>query len=160
MENILKAGIATIGGVISYITGWLGIFFLLLLVLMFIDFLTGVLASKYSDIKIESDIGFKGLIRKAYIVLLVLSIYAVEFAIAYAAQTTELSETVLGFVDIMGLSGIAGSSVAFLFAVMELVSIIENGMKMGAKLPSPVRLLFEKLSRYLNSEGEGETERG
>lgn len=158
MEILFKMTITAIGGAISYVTGWLGVFFFLMLVLMIFDFITGLQASKYMGIKIESGVGIKGLIRKTYIILLVLSVYAIEYAIAYSAQTADLNESILGFVDILGLSGVAGSSVAFLFAVMELVSIIENGLKMGAKLPAPLRIAFEKISKYLN--GEGDVDRG
>lgn len=152
-DIFIKGLVVIIGGALSYIIGIIGVFLAGLIVLMIIDFVTGLLASRYVGRTIRSDIGKKGLIKKAYILLLVLAIYTFEAMLASQIGGSDVA--IFAIVEELGLSGLTGGGIAFLFCVLELVSIAENGDKMGTSMPGPFRVIFQTASKYLNGSQEG-----
>lgn len=145
-----KFGIAVIGGLFSYISGVMGVFLLCLIVFMIADFITGIMASKYVGKKIESSIGTKGLIKKTYVLILVLCVYMFEFVIGNQLSTYDMG--IAKWIEELGLTGITGSGIAFLYCIVELVSIVENGNKMGNNLPAPINHIFQQLSKFLSGD--------
>lgn len=147
-----KAIIITIGAVLTAITGWFGWFFWLMALMMFLDFITGTMASHYQGIPVTSSCGKKGLMKKLYIVILVSAVYAIEHTlISPMAIGIETIPIIQPFIDAFAEGGLTGGAVAFMFAVMELVSIVENGERMSVVLPKPLKELVNKLANMLKS---------
>ena len=114
MENYIKMAIGFIGGLISWAVGSLGVGFVVLLGLMAIDFITGMMAGSAGP-GLNSSVGKRGLIKKTYILLLIAAVYLIQSLIP------ELQAI-----------GYAGDGVAIAYCVLEFLSIVENGGKMGA----------------------------
>jgi len=142
LDIIIKGIVATLGGIVSFIVGGIGFVVSVLIVLMVADFITAIMACKYNGKKISSDIGAKGIIKKTYVLILLFCVYLFE----------KLGLSGFG----IEISGFTGDALAFMFCVIELVSIIENGDEMGARLPEPIRKFFKAASKYLDGkDGDG-----
>ena len=110
----IKAIIASIGGFISWVAGGIGWVFTILLGLMLLDYLTGLMTGWVLK-ELSSRKAATGFVKKLYIVILIGAVYMVE-------------RTVLGS------SGVVADGVAIAYCVIEFLSIVENGGKMGAPL--------------------------
>ena len=120
MDHIfIKSTIGIVTGIVSWMVGGFGLVFTILIGLMMIDFITGFLAGIVQK-KINSRIGTTGLIRKVYVILLIGAVYLIE-------------------IGILGSHGIVTDGVAGAFCAVELVSITENGGKLGVPLPQKVK---------------------
>lgn len=108
-----------VGAVISYIVGGIGIAFTVLLGMMIIDFITGMLAGSVNE-GLSSSAGKKGLIKKVYIILLIGAVYLLQ---------------ILG----LNLAGYTADGLSVAFAILEFVSILENGGKLGAPIPERLK---------------------
>ena len=98
-----------------------------LIALVAIDFVTGVLAA-YTEMKLNSEIGYEGIIRKVCIFLMV--------AVAQIIDTSSgLGEPLLR------------TAVIMFFIGNESLSAIENMGRMGVPLPEPLKAALEKLHR-------------
>lgn len=116
MENFTKAAIAVIGGAASWIVGGLGTAFAVLLGLMCIDFVTGMMAGAVNP-GLSSSVGKRGALKKVYILLLIAAVYMVQ-----------------RLVPELQVVGYAGDGVAVSYAVLEFLSIIENGGRLGVPI--------------------------
>jgi toxin secretion/phage lysis holin len=119
LETYVSALIGAIGSIISALVGGIGVAPTLLIGVQLIDYTTGLMASKKTGVKLNSSIGFKGLLKKVYVLLLVLTVYMVE-------------KTLFGTENM-------GSGVAIAYIANEFISITENGIKMGAPIPDVVK---------------------
>jgi toxin secretion/phage lysis holin len=113
IDVVFKAGFTFIGGVISWMVGGLGVAFVVLLGLMVIDFLTGLMVG-YSQKDLNSGKGKDGLMKKTYILLLIGAVYMIQKAIPALSSL-----------------GYAADGVAIAYCVIEFLSIVENGGKLG-----------------------------
>ncbi len=102
-----------------------------LVVLMVIDYATGLLAAWYSHV-LDYDKGLKGLIKKAQTLIVVGTLYYGETRVPRLAQF-----------------GIA-SILAGMFCVNELVSIIENASNSGADIPPGLVSTLQRFKRLQN----------
>lgn len=134
----MKETICTIAGVVgSFIAGLFGGWdtaLATLLIFMAVDYVTGLIvaaAGKSPKGKLSSKIGWRGLVKKCVVLLLVL----------VAAQL----DVVLGMDYVR-----AGVCVAFL--CNEAISILENAGLMGVPLPAALKNAVE----LLQSKGKGE----
>jgi toxin secretion/phage lysis holin len=105
-----------IGGVISWMVGGLGVAFVVLLGLMTIDFLSGLMVG-YSQKELNSSIGKNGLMKKTYIILLISAVYMIQLAI-----------------PVLSSAGYVGDGIAIAYCVIEFISIVENGGKLGVPI--------------------------
>lgn len=126
MLGVIGAGIAAAFG------GW-GAGMTTLCIFMAIDYITGLLvagvfhASKKSESgRLDSRAGFKGLLRKGMILLIVL----------IAAR-----------LDIMLNTTIVRDAVVIAFCVNEVISIVENAGLMGVPIPAALRRAIEALEQ-------------
>lgn len=114
-DLIIKIVLGVLGGIASILTGLFGLFFTILLGLMAIDFITGVMAAVVSGEGLKSAKGYKGLFKKMYTLLLIGAVLMVE-------------------VSVLQTNGIVTEGVSTALIVIELVSIVENGNRMGIPL--------------------------
>lgn len=88
-----------------------------LIILMVLDYITGVLQSIYNK-ELSSKIGFKGLLKK----VLILCVVAVSVVIEKDLGVQAIREVVIMF-----------------FACNEGISVLENATKMGIPLPKKLQ---------------------
>ncbi|WP_284641173.1 phage holin family protein [Paenibacillus silviterrae] len=122
MDVILKAGTGIIGGVISWMVGGLGLALTILIGMMLFDFATGLMVA-YVQKKISPRIGIQGLFKKTYVVILIGCVYMVE-------------KSVPG----VQLNGAIGDGVVVAYIIIEFLSILKNGGKLGVPL-GPLKAL-------------------
>lgn len=134
-DIFIKAVVGIITGVISVFTGLFGLMFTVLLGLMAIDFITGFIAA-WSTKSLKSSIGYRGLFKKIYTTLLIGAVLMIEVAVLKS-------------------NGVLTDGVSGAFAVIEFLSIVENGGKMGVKIPN---FLQKAIVSLKNKVGEPETE--
>ena len=142
----ILAALATVGGVASqYLGGWDQLTQLLAWA-MAIDYLTGALCAavwhkspKTATGGYESRAGFKGLIRKGVIILIVM----------IAAELDKLANT----------TAMRTATILF-FAANDGMSILENLGIMGVPYPPALKNAFEVLRRKSEDKGDGDDKDG
>lgn len=119
------------GAIVSYFLGW-NEALEALLVLMVIDYITGLLAAYINpNLQLNSNRGFKGICKKIMILLLIALAHELEKATGIPAVQ---------------------SVVVWFFIGNEGLSVIENAAKAGVPIPAKLRDTLEQLQ----SEKEGE----
>lgn len=137
MENIktiitaFKYAGAAIGSVAAYFLGQWDLLLQVLITLTVIDFITGVLSAGYNK-KLSSDIGYKGIVRKIGIYIIV----------ALACLLDRLMNT--GLV-------LRGATIGF-YIVIEATSIIENWGQMGLPLPKVIKDALKQLREKMGDD--------
>jgi toxin secretion/phage lysis holin len=134
MENImttLKYIGACIGSALAYFLGQWDILIQILITLTVFDFITGVLSAGYNK-KLCSDIGYKGIVRKIGIYIIV----------ALACLLDKLMGTNLV---------LRGATIGF-YIVIEATSILENWGSMGLALPKVIREALKQLKDKMGDD--------
>lgn len=129
MENKVAIVFGFVGAFVSYMFDWVGVAVSALLFFMLADYVTGLIAAGVNK-ELNSRIGLTGFVRKIYVLILIGSIYTIEYV---ALHYTDF--------DIFG--GHIGDGAAFAFIAIEFISIAENGVKMGAPMPPYVKNLLK-----------------
>ena len=133
MKHIISSALGVVGGAIAAAFGGWGAGMTTLCIFMAVDYVTGLLvagvfhASKKSESgRLDSRAGFKGLLRKGVILLIVL----------IAAR-----------LDILLNTTIVRDAVVIAFCANEAISIIENAGLMGIPIPAALRRAIEALDQ-------------
>lgn len=133
MKHVITSTLGVVGGAIAAAFGGWGAGMTTLCIFMAIDYITGLLvagvfhASKKSESgRLDSRAGFKGLIRKGMILLIVL----------IAAR-----------LDILLHTTIVRDAVVIAFCANEAISIIENAGLMGVPIPAALRRAIDALAQ-------------
>ncbi|WP_083679544.1 phage holin family protein [Paenibacillus amylolyticus] len=130
-ENLGKWLLALLTSSATYFFGgWSGVLGVLL-VFVILDYLTGIAAAGMTS-KLESNVGMFGIARKVFI-----------FAMVSVAHLVD---------GVLGDGHLFRDAVAFFYIANELLSIIENGGKLGAPIPPAIRQAIEVLK---GKAGEG-----
>lgn len=132
MEKYIAIVSGTVGTVVSYLVGGLGMAVTVLIALMALDYVTGLLQAM-TNRSLNSRVGFNGIIRKIYYLMLVAAVYLIALVIPGIEY--------------------AGDGAAIAFCVLEFISITENGTKMGLWMPSFIKNL---LAIVKDRTGEGD----
>lgn len=107
-----------------YILGGFDIALKSLIVVIVIDYITGV-ASAFYNKKLSSKVGFKGIIKKfCYLCIVVLSVV---------------------IDNLIGQQGVIRTLVIYFFVANDGLSIIENMSEMDVKLPQKLKDSLEKI---------------
>lgn len=114
-----------IGGVIGTLFGKLDGFLIALIVMVCMDYLTGVLSAIYEK-KLNSEIGAKGICKKVAIFCLVAVAHIID---AYVIKDGSTVRT----------------AVIFFYLSNEGISILENASKMGLPVPNKLKKVLEQL---------------
>jgi toxin secretion/phage lysis holin len=126
---LIKSIGTTIGIVWSFIVGAMGWALPTLILFMAADYITGMWVGSKNE-GLSSAIGRKGFIKKVYILILIGAVYLLE-------------KSVLG-------SQHFGDGVTVAYIIIEFISLVENGGKLGVPL-GPV----EKIIAVLKEKGDG-----
>lgn len=121
----------TIGGLLVSFLGGLDKLIIALLILMTLDYITGVLKAIYNK-ELSSEIGFKGIIKKMLIIIIVGVAVIVENNFGVPA----IREIVIMF-----------------FAINEAISLLENASQMGLPIPDKLKEVLLQL-RDKNTENK------
>lgn len=115
--NWISVICGAVGGfIVSLLGGWDKLI-VALLILMVLDYITGIIKGIYNR-ELSSEIGFKGLLKK----VLILIVVAVAVIIEQHMGIPAVREIVIMF-----------------FAVNEGISILENASQMGLPLPTKLK---------------------
>lgn len=138
MENqswIVKV-LATLGGVCCYLWGPWDALIVVLLACVVIDYLSG-LASAAVRGELDSSVGFKGLLKKIFIFVLVAVATLVDTIIP--ATNSALRATVILF-----------------YIANESLSVLENAGEIGLPLPKPLKQALMALKKHTDPDADGE----
>lgn len=115
-------GAAACGGA-TYLWGGFDAVLIALLVLMALDYITGVMDAIYTK-TLSSEVGYKGLLRKIGILIMV----ALAHLVGMAVGVPTIRSLVIGF-----------------YLANEGISIIENVVALGVPCPKGLRSVLEQL---------------
>lgn len=143
--NAAKGVIASIMGVLNSIFGILAIPMVLLVACNVIDYVTGILASKFRGQKIESYKGIKGITKKIGMWLLVVVGAIMDALLEYSVAQ-------LGVV--FPFTFMIAAVVAIWIICNELISILENLKDMEVPLPDFLMKLAENVKSQIEVKAD------
>lgn len=132
MEDLImwiKLMIAALCGGIIQVLGGVDLIFKVLLVLMALDYITGISAAVVGK-RLSSKIGFNGILKKVTIVCIV--------------AVGRMTEQILGF------EGVRSAVICFYIA-NEMISITENAVSAGVPLPQRLTAILQQLQKKEDS---------
>lgn len=135
MENYTKAIMAVILSVFTYLTNNYSGIFILLIFLMFMDYLTGII-SAYINQQLESTKGLKGILKKVSFMMLVILGFCADIMVTFLVQKVGVQ------LSTNGMFGIA--TICWLIS-NESLSVIENLGEIGVPIPSFLKNAFVKI---------------
>jgi toxin secretion/phage lysis holin len=134
-DLIIKWMVAVGGSLSSYLFGGWSALLDILLFFVVIDYITGIIAAGIHG-ELKSTVGLIGITKKIFIFIMV--------AVAYKI------DTILGDVHFLR------DTVIFFYLANELISIIENGGRLGVPIPPVMRKAVE----ILRGKGEDDNKDG
>jgi toxin secretion/phage lysis holin len=139
-EIAVKGIVGVITGVLMYASGWVSNIWWTLIILMGLDYLTGVIGAAVNR-SLSSEVGWKGIVRKAGILILTVVCMLVDYAIDNLSSGIGFSFPLQGMVTILVCCWLIGN---------ELLSILENLGKMGVPIPSFLSKLFSSFQKQVD----------
>lgn len=126
MKQFVSNLISVILTTIVYLLGGIDIALKSLIIMMIIDYITGVLSAIYNK-KVNSKIGFKGILKKfSYILIIAVSV----------------------IIDgVLGQTGTIRTLVIYFFVANDGISILENVAEMNIPLPQKLIDTLEQLRK-------------
>lgn len=126
MKHLISNVFSVILTTIVYLLGGVDIALQSLLIVIVIDYLTGIASAIYNK-ELSSRIGFKGIIKKfSYLLVVALSVV---------------------IDNLLGQSGLIRSLVIYFFVANDGLSIIENMAEMNVKLPQKLIDALEQIKK-------------
>ena len=126
MKNLISNVSSVILTTFIYLVGGFDIAIQSLLIVIVIDYLTGIASAIYNK-ELSSKIGFKGIIKKfSYLLVVALSVV---------------------IDNLLGQSGLIRSLVIYFFVANDGLSIIENMAEMNVKLPQKLIDALEQIKK-------------
>lgn len=126
MKHFINDILSVILTTIVYLLGGFDIALQSLLIVMIVDYLTGIISAIYNK-ELSSKIGFKGILKKfSYLCVVALSVI---------------------IDNLTGQSGLIRTLVIYFFVANDGLSIIENMAEMGVKLPQKLIDSLEQIKK-------------
>mgnify|MGYP003182374104 CR=1 FL=1 len=126
MKHLISNVFSVILTTIVYLLGGVDIALQSLLIVIVIDYLTGIASAIYNK-ELSSKVGFKGIIKKfSYLLVVALSVV---------------------IDNLLGQSGLIRSLVIYFFVANDGLSIIENMAEMNIKLPQKLIDTLEQIKK-------------
>lgn len=124
MRHFINNAISVVLTTFIYLVGGIDIAMKSLLIVIVIDYITGVMSAIYNK-KLNSTIGLKGILKKfSYLIIVSLSVILDR---------------------IVGDTGAIRTLVIYFFVANDGISIVENIVKMGVPLPKKLTEVLEQL---------------
>ncbi len=159
MEKTVKMAYTGLAGAISVIAAWLfarlGVLLYVIItlaVMMCIDHLSGMMASKYEAIDHPDDPnygwsskkGAKGILKKVGYICVIAVAIVVDYIIMQVAETAGIE---------IKIKAIFGLIVTVWYLLNELLSIVENAGRMGAPVPDWLTKYIAMLKNKIDTQG-------
>nr|DAP52561.1 MAG TPA: holin [Caudoviricetes sp.] len=126
MKHLINDIVSVILTTFVYLVGGFDIAIQSLLIVMVVDYLTGITSAIYNK-ELSSKIGFKGILKKfSYLCVVALSVV---------------------IDNLTGQSGLIRTLVIYFFVANDGLSIIENMAEMGVKLPQKLIDSLEQIKK-------------
>ena len=135
----IQIAITAIGGWLGYFLGGIDGMLIALLVLMTLDYITGVMCA-IVDKRLSSAVGFKGIMKKCVVLMLVGVANIIDVHVVGAG------------------SALRGAVICF-YMSNEGLSLLENAAHIGLPIPDKLREILEQLHDRDKKEGK-ETDQG
>lgn len=140
----IQVAVTALGGWFGYFVGGVDGFMTALIVLMVLDYVTGIMCA-IVDKQLSSSIGFKGLFKKMLIIMLVGVAHIVDL-------------------NVVGSNEALRSAVICFYLSNEGVSVLENASRLGLPIPEKLKAVLAQLHDKtalpegddLNKHGDGE----
>ena len=153
-ENNIKAIIIAVFSFLSSILGALYIPVLLMVACNVIDYITGLMAASYRNDGISSYRSIKGITKKVAMWLLVVVGAIIDRLIIYCTESLNID---------IHMNFLVAAIVAIWIVCNELISILENIVDIGIKIPNFLKPIVTKIknqaekiaSESVDSESEG-----
>lgn len=157
----MKEKAYTVSGIISaavaYVSGKFGILvplMMLLIVMMVIDYITGMVAAMTEAVEHPGDPtlgwsskkGFAGIVKKVAIFAVITVAIALDYLIAVAAQQLGMAPPQMA---------IFGLLIVVWFLLNEMLSIVENAGRIGAPVPDWLAKYIAVLKDKIDEQGGG-----
>lgn len=131
--NVWHGVLTTVGGFFGWFLGGMNGFIYALLAFVIVDYITGV-AAAFIEKRVSSSVGYKGIIRKVMIFVLV--------GIGNIIDT-----------EVIQNGSAVRTAIAFFYLSNEGISILENASVIGLPIPKKLREVLQQLKK-----DAGETE--
>lgn len=138
--NLFTAIVAVLGTVCGFLFGELDGLLIAVLVMMVIDYITGLSASIVLKIT-DSKLSWKGIVKKFVMLLILVVAHVLD---VYVLCLSDGSTAIMSLVE-------------FLYIANEGLSIIENAGKLGIKLPKALKEALVQLRITASPENTGNT---
>ena len=126
MKTIINNVISILATYFIYLVGGIDVAFISLVVIMALDYITGVLSAIYNK-KLNSKIGYKGILKKAsYLLVIALGVILDK---------------------LLGQTGSVRTLVIYFFVANDGISILENVGEMNIPLPKKLKELLDQLKK-------------
>lgn len=133
MRHFVNNAISVVLTTFVYLVGGIDVAMKSLLIVIVIDYVTGVISAIYNK-KLNSTIGLKGILKKfSYLIIVSLSVILDR---------------------IVGDTGAIRTLIIYFFVANDGISIVENIGKMGVPLPKKLTEVLEQL----RNKGDGKSE--
>lgn len=126
MKYLINNIVSVIMTTFVYLVGGIDIAIQSLLIVIVIDYLTGIASAIYNK-ELSSKIGFKGIIKKSCYLLVVALSVVID--------------------NLLGQSGLIRNLVIYFFVANDGLSIIENMAEMNVKLPQKLIDALEQIKK-------------
>ncbi|MED4923607.1 phage holin family protein [Anoxybacillus geothermalis] len=124
-KPIPMLGVSLFGSLVSLFVGSVDSFVVVLLALVIVDYITGIVASAMEG-ALSSQVGFRGIVRKLLIFVLVAAAHLVDVAIGWNMHLIR-------------------DAIVFFYIANEFISIVENAGRAGVPIPSVLRKAIQLL---------------
>ena len=149
MENrvgtVIKGVVSAVIGVLNSIFGVLAIPILMLVVSNVVDYITGVIASKFRGQEISSYKGIRGITKKVCMWLLIVVGAIIDELIIYSVAQ-------FGFV--VPITFVVAAIVAVWLTFNEIISILENLKDIGVPIPDFILKLTKNLKSQIETKAD------
>lgn len=133
MRHFVNNAISVVLTTFVYLVGGIDVAMKSLLIVIVIDYITGVMSAIYNK-ELNSNIGLKGILKKfSYLIIVSLSVILDR---------------------IVGDTGAIRTLIIYFFVANDGISIVENIGKMGVPLPKKLTEVLEQL----RNKGDGKSE--
>ena len=136
--NTIQLVFAAVGGWLGYFLGGCDGLLIALVIFVTCDYLTGIMCA-IADKKLSSEVGFKGIVKKILILMLVGVAHVLD---AYVLNSTPVLQ----------------SAVMMFFVANEGISLVENAAGVGIPIPKKMLEVLKQLKLKGDSTEKDESE--
>lgn len=132
MEKVVDSIVAIVATFLTYLFGSWDVALSILIVFMILDYITGVFLA-YKNKEVNSEVGFKGLIKKCMILIV----------LVVAVMLDRLLNTG---------TWVFRTLVCYFYITNEGISLLENVSNLGVKIPQKLKDALEQLNKESEDE--------